>query len=130
MRIKHKVRVQIARDTDMKNKQFHPDDTEAERVIDGYDGQVNGDLAIPQGTNEDLPTGDLTAIKGIYLEVDKDVKIKLNGGAEELDVATVADANGVTKAEFFLEATLTAVNVAAPASEDVSGVWCMWGNKS
>ena len=127
MRIKHKVNVRIGDDSDMTDLLFAPDDTNAEVVIDGYERMVSGKLSIPLNTNEDVPLGDITAVKGIYIIVDQDVVVTLNGGAETIQLRKSGTESTVT-AKLFLEADITQVNIAAPVLLDVVGTWCAWGD--
>lgn len=127
MRIKHKVNVRIADDADFKNYLFAPDDALSEVVIDAYVRQVSGKFKITANTNENLSLGDVDAVKGIYIKVDKDAVVTLNGGAETIQLRR----SGTTTSDYaklFLEADISAVNVAAPVTEDCSGWYCAWGD--
>lgn len=127
MRIKHKVNVRIADDADFKNYLFAPDDALSEVVIDAYYRQVSGKFKITANTNEDLSLGDIDAVKGIYIRVDKDAVVKLNSGTEEIQMRR--SGTGTTDyAKLFLEADITAVNIAAPTTEDMTGMYCAWGD--
>lgn len=127
MRIKHKVNVRIADDADFKNFLFAPDDSLAEVVIDAYYRQVSGKFKIDLNTSEDLSLGDITAVKGIYIKVNKDCQVKLNGGTEIIQLrrpgSTTSD-----YAKLFLEADITQVNITAPTTEDMEGFYCAWGD--
>ena len=127
MRIKHKVNVKVASDTDMKNLLFAPDDVLSEVTIDAYARVASGLISIAQATNEDLPLGDVTAVKGVYFKVDQDVTIKLNGGTDIIQLRK-ASAGSTVYARFFIEADITQINITAPADADVTGVFCVWGD--
>ena len=129
MRIKHKVNVRVASDTAMENLLFGPDDTLSEVTIDAYAKVASGLIKIAQNTNEDVPLGDVTAVKGIYLKVDQDVVVKLKGGAETIQLRKASSGASVY-ARLFLEADINQVNVAAPADADVTGVYCVWGDSA
>lgn len=127
MRIKHKVNVRIADDADFKNFLFAPDDALSEVIIDAYYRQSSGKFKIALNTNEDISLGDITSVKGIYIRVNKDAVVKLNGGTEEIQLrrsgSTTSD-----YAKLFLEADITAVNISAPVTEDLEGMFCAWGD--
>lgn len=127
IRIKHKVNVRCAEDTDMKNLLFAPDDELSEVTIDAYVRQTSGKIAVSMNTNEDLPLGDVTAVKGIYLIVDKEAVITLNGGAETIQMRKPTT-SATVYARLFLEADITQVNIAAPDTEDLVGTFCVWGD--
>ncbi len=123
IRIKHKVNVKIANDTDMKDKLFEFDDTLAEVVIDTFQRQNSGKFHIAAEGVEDLPMGDITATKGVVIKFDQDCTIKINGGT---DVFSVEKAEGKTFARFFMEGTITAIEVTAIL--ELEGVFCTWGD--
>lgn len=125
MRIKHKVTVRIAEDTLMKNLLFGPDDVLSEITVDDYVRQVSGLIAITAAGSEDLPLGDVTAVKGLYLRTDSDCVLKLNGGIETIQMRVPT--NG-TYAKLFIEADITGVNITADAGGDLSGMFCAWGD--
>lgn len=127
MRIKHTVNVNIALDTDMNNILFGINKTLAEAIYDEYDKQASGTINIAQSLSEDLDFGDVDNVKGVYIKVDQDCIIKLNNGNEEINIV-----KGVSTtydfAQFFMEAALTNVNITAPADEDLTGIYCVWGD--
>lgn len=129
MRIKHKVNVRIADDADFKNFLFAPDDTLSEVIIDAYYRQSSGKFKILMNTNEDISLGDITAVKGIYIRVNKDAVVKLNGGSEEIQLRR-SGATSTDYAKLFLEADITEVNITAPVTEDLEGMFCAWGDSA
>ena len=126
MRIKHKVRVQIAEDTAMKNLLFSADDSLSEVTIDAYVRCASGVIKVDMNTNEDLPLGDVGAVKGLYLRVDQEATVKLNGGTEILQLRKPSTSTSVY-ARLFFEGDITQVNITAPALADLNGVYCVWG---
>jgi len=127
MRIKHKVNVRVAQDADMYNLLFGPDDTRSEVTIDAYARMSSGMVKVPMNTNENLPLGDVTAVKGIFLQVNQDAVIKLNGGTQEIQMRKPTTASTVY-ARLFLEGDINQVNIAAPVTADLEGVYCVWGD--
>lgn len=127
MRIRHKVNVSITEDTDGKNVLFGPDDSLAEVQIDTYERQTSGRLKILEGATENVPFGDVDAVKGIYLKVDNDCQVVLNGGVEVIQLRKVGTTS-TTYAKLFMEADLTQVAIEAPADAVVTGTYCVWGD--
>lgn len=128
MRIKHKVRVHIAEDTDMKNLRFAPDDALSEVQIDTYGKQFNGDFSVVSGADEILSLGDIAAVKGFYLEVNKDCQLTLNGGATPLQLRR-GNSGTDDKAKVFIECDVTEIKITAQA-DDVTGAYAVWGTAS
>lgn len=126
MRIKHKVIVKIADDADMKDLLFSLDEQLSEVVIDAYTKVFSGKVTVALNTNENLSLGDIGAVKGIYLKVNKDCVVKLNTVTPGI---TLKRSGTLTScfAKLFLEADITAINVAAPATEDTEVLYCVWG---
>lgn len=126
VRIKHKCNVRIATDTDMKNILFGPDDTLAEVVIDTFTKHTSGNITMLTTDTETLSFGDIDAVKGIYLYVDNDVKLTINGGTP---IQMRQNTGTGTRAKFFLEADITSILVDNDTSgETVTGVYCVWGD--
>jgi hypothetical protein len=124
------VFVQIGRDQELKNKQFYPDPELSEIVIDDYQRQMNADLNIDALTTEVLTFGDVDAVKGIFLEVDQDAKVYLNGSLDAIQLRIAGDTL-VTKAKLFLEADISSVSVEnTHATNPLTGVYCVWGDPS
>ena len=106
IRVKHNVLVQISRDTDEKKKTFYPDTNAVQ--IDTFEKQANGDLSIAAGDTDQLSFGDVVDVRGIYLELSGDALVRINSGTENIPL-TLAPSG--TKAQLFLEANLSAVEV-------------------
>lgn len=126
MRLKHTVRVQAALDQQMKRALFNDDATLSQTVIDTFTKQANSVLAIAASSSESLSFGDVTAVKGLYLEVDQNAKVRLNGST---DFIQLRKASGATKAKLFLECDLSQVTVENPVADAaLTGVWVVWGD--
>lgn len=125
IRVTHKVRPQIYADTNKKNVLFAPDDTLSEVVIDSFTKHSSNNISVAASASENLPLGDITAIKGMYLQVDADCTVKLNGGTETIQLR----AQGTTSpsAKLFIEADINQVNVTA-GSAILNGTICLWGS--
>jgi hypothetical protein len=124
MRIKHSIFLEIANDADMKEPLFGPiDETLAATQIDGYTKPASGIVKVLATQTESIPFGDVAAVKGIYLKVNQNCGLKINGEA----AITLAMGNANGYARFFLEAALTSVQLVA-GSADVQGIFCVWGD--
>lgn len=123
IRVKHKVAVSVGLDTDMKDTLLVTDDTLAEVILDGFDRGVSNVIAVAAAVTEALSLGDLSTVRGLYLKVDTDCKVYLNGSADGIELKT----GGTGKpAKLFVEATITQVDVEAIAA--LTGVYCLWGD--
>lgn len=128
MRIRHKVTVHISDDASGKENLFGPfDDSVVEVVIDNYERQTSGKLKILAGATESLSFGDVDLVKGIFLKVNQDATVKLNGGVEVIQLRR-AGTGANDQAKLFLEADLSSIEVTAPAGGDVHGVYSVWGD--
>jgi len=126
MRLKHTVQVQAALDAAMKRALFKDDVAAATVQTDSFTGQANSVLSIAPATLESLSFGDVTLVRGLYLEVDLDAKVRLNGSTDVIQLRKAADG---TKAKLFIEAEITAVTVENPGAESIlTGVFVVWGD--
>jgi len=128
MRVKHKVIVQVARDADMKNTLFSTDETLAEVIADGFDRSVTGLLHVAATVTESVPLGDVDVPKGLYLEVDQDCQVAINGSADLIQLRKSSTASSVP-AKLFLEADISSLAITAGATA-VNGAFCVWGDPS
>lgn len=131
MRIKHKVNLKVAEDTDMKDLLFGFDDTLAEVVIDTYDRVVSGKLVVEPSDDdppaaEEIPLGDIGAVKGIFLKVDQACSITINEGDTPIVMAR-AGTGSTDYAKLFLEADIEKVEILSPAEETTTVFYCIWG---
>jgi hypothetical protein len=124
MRIKHKILLRAYEDTALKDALFAPDDTLSEVIVDGYLRQTSGKFNVEVSTTYALPTGDIAAIRGVYLEVEAGCTISINGGAA---ITLSPNAEGA-KAKVFMEAVITSLSVTAGAEDVVPGKFCFYGD--
>lgn len=127
MRIKHKVGLRIGDDPTLKDLLFALDDSLAEVAIDTYLRMASGKFNIAASGTEALSLGDVDAVKGLFIKVDGDVTVDINGlGAIQLRrSATTAG----TVAKLFMEADITSVSITnTDGTAAVNGVWCVWGD--
>jgi hypothetical protein len=127
MRIKHTVLLRMARDTDMRRQLFYDDSQLAEVIIDDYEHEAQGHVAIAASSTGTLSFGDITEVRGLYLELDQDATVRLNGS---LDDIVLAIPPGGSVAKFFIEATITAVEIENTGTEELSGLYVFWGDEA
>jgi len=125
MRLKHIVQVQITQDTAAKRKLYSDDATSATTDSEGYQRQANSLLSVDPAGLENLSFGDVTVVRGIYLEVTQEAKVRLNGAADPIQLRK---ASGATVAKLFLECEITQVTVENPAEDAMTGVFVCWGD--
>jgi hypothetical protein len=128
IRVKHSVFVQASQDTAGKQKLFYQDADLSAVVGDNYQRLASGNLAIAALATESLPTGDIDAIKGVYLEVSGQCNVRINGSTDDIVLSPTA---GITsgKAKLFLEAVITSLTIEnTDASIELTGVYCLWGD--
>jgi hypothetical protein len=129
IRVKHRVWVHAYEDTAAKNKLFAPDAELAEVVSDGFDKQVSGAFSVAASGNENLNLGDITAVKGLWLKIDGEAKLKINGSSDEIQLRLEPDGTaGEDYAKFFIEADISSLNVANGSASVMTGVYCAWGD--
>ncbi len=127
IRVKPKVNVRIYEGPDQKDALFAPDDTLAEQISDTYLRWHSGGINILDGVTEDLPLGDVDVPKGVYLEVDQNLKMKLNGGSEVLQLEVINGATGPL-AKFFFQGTIGQVTLINDTGNVATGKFCFWGD--
>lgn len=127
MRVKHKVGMQVGLDAAFNRKLFYH---ELEGVlqnqqIDTFQRAIGGNYSIAASSAQTLNPGDVTQIRGIYLEVGADCQVDVNG------LGAIALVKSGTVAKLFLEATITSVEVTNPSVDTPLEVeYCMWGDPS
>ena len=125
MRVKHTVIVQIGDDADMKDKLFYTDETLAQTQSDGFQRAASSKVHVVQAGTEQLPFGDVDAVKGFYLKVDTECIVRLNGNAEDIQLRK---AGGASYAKLLMECDLSQLDLIAPADSAVNGVFVVWGD--
>jgi hypothetical protein len=128
IRLKHTVIVQASQDTAGKQKLFWQDEALSEVVGDNFERIASGTLSIAALATEDVPTGDIDAIKGVYLEVSQQCTVRLNGSTDDIVMTPTEGVTGGV-AKMFLEAAITQIEIEnTNATEALTGVYCLWGD--
>ena len=128
IQIKHNVLVQISSDTDGKDKRYYPDSQET--TLSGFDRSSVKDIQVAAAAIDVINFQDITLVKGMYLEVDGDIDLIINGSATAVPLVKGSTAAG-TKARFFMEGDITALSLDnSGGAAAVNGVLVMWGDPS
>ncbi len=126
MRLRRKIILKIADDTEMKDLLFQTDETLAEIVVDNFTTENDGKLKIAANATETLSFGDVTVVRGFFLKVDQDVIININALGE----MQLRKAPGAKFLNHFVEGEISSVTVKAPTLAAVDGVYAFWGDVS
>lgn len=127
MRVRHRVVLTITKDADGKIKRFAPDDTLSEVVLDGFTKYTSGDFSVETEADELLSLGDITAVRGVYLEASADCTLEINGG----DAITLRIGKDDALAKVFMEADITSLRVGNPSETTVlTGTYALWGDEA
>ena len=122
MRIRHKIYITIAREASENNYQWKPGDTQSEKIIDVYAKQDNHDFTVTAGNSEDLTFGDITAVKGFYLEVNGDCILRINGSTDDIQLRATS-----STAKCAMECDISQLTIEAQAA-DITGTVVFWGD--
>ena len=70
-----------------------------------------------------IPLGGVTTARSILIASDKDIVVRLNGGAESISVKKATSARGL----LYLEGAVTAIVVDNPGAEDATVLYALAG---
>lgn len=126
IRVDHTVAPQISRDTAQKLKLFFPDLASEAVSTDQFETEAHSVLSLDPSAVESLSFGDVTLKRGLYLEVNQDCYLRLNGSVDNIPVRLAPNGN---KAKVFLEAEITEVQIQnLSTTESLTGVYVVWGD--
>jgi hypothetical protein len=104
-------------------------------TIDTYESHAGGSLSVPDTTSQSLSLVDVSSpAKGLYIEVDNDCDVVLNGSASPLQLRRAPappDTSPIPRAPYaklFVEANITSIEVQANQGTDVKGNYIVWGD--
>ncbi len=123
MRIRHKIILNIADDTDMKNILFKTDETLSEVIVDSLEQVTSGIVKTLATETDTLTLGDLTPALGLYLRVDKACTLLING---DITLPLVKTDEAAEFIKLYLPISITSIALTA-GEDNVKGVWCVWG---
>ena len=129
IRIKHKVWINTARDTDMKDLVYGPNETERLTQTDTFDQWDGASFNVAAAANQDLDLSGITKCKGFFLQASGDVKLTINGAVVPIQLRR-ANATGAAVARILIEADITAINVANDTAASITGHFHAWGSST
>jgi hypothetical protein len=126
IRVDHTVAPQISRDTDQKLRLFFPDLASEAVSIDQFETAASSVLSLAPSAVEALGFGDIVDVRGMYVEVNQDCDMKINGAVDAIPIKLAPNAS---KAKVFLEADITQIQIENKSTTEVlSGVYALWGD--
>ena len=128
IRVRHTVAARTSRDTDFKKAMWDHDVSTAEVVTDAFDQGAGGTFSVAAGvgTTKSLSFGDVQVVRGMYLEVNTNCKVRLNGSLDDIEMKISESGK---PAKLFLEGLISAVVVENESATDtIEGAACFWGD--
>lgn len=123
MRVKHQIALQVGLDADFHAKLIYQEAEYQVEQIDDFQRATVGMHVLAAGGNESLGFGDVTLVRGLYLEADGDAQVDING------LGTITLSKAGVKAKLFLEAEITSLAVTNPSGDTALNlVYCVWGD--
>lgn len=131
LRQKTKVWVNTSRNTDMTDLVYGPSETDRAVQNDVWDQWDGAKIDLADGANKDLNLAGITNCKGIYLEINGDAQVTINGAAAPLQMRRYGTGTGVV-AKLYLDMDITSVNVENPSGSGaaMAGHFHAWGSSS
>jgi hypothetical protein len=126
MRLVYTVSPQLSEDTAQQVTTFGPLSDEAGVIVDAYQNENSGRIAIKAGTAQFLSMGTLGYCLGFYLRLDADCQISINGSTP-MQLMRASQKLG-TKARMFFEGLVTSVQITAPSDTAARGLFVVWGD--
>lgn len=124
IRVKHNVLVQISQDTSAKEKFYYPDTKET--IIDVFDRQSVKNVQVAAAASEAMNLSDIDDVRGMFLELDGDCSVEVNGNAIPMQRASTATG---TKARLFLEGAITSLTIDnTSGASAINGILVLWGD--
>ena len=128
--VKHKIRLQIAKDSNFKTLRHQDSDTDSEVLLTAHDRDGGYGFTIAESPAEEaIVFGDVANVKGVYIEADQNIGLKINGSASAIMLAKGSTATG-TLAKFFIEGTITSLTLVGASGATATGYIVFWGADS
>lgn len=127
IRLKHNVLVQLSTDTAGDKKLYYPDSSAV--IIDSFDHQTTKNVQVAAAASEAMNLSDVTDVRGVYLEVDGDIDVIIDGSATPISLTREPGAGTGDVARLFLEASISSItldNTGGAAA--VNGLLVLWGD--
>lgn len=125
IRIRHNVLLQISKDTDGKDKRYYPETKEV--VIDSFEKLSHKNFTVDAVSSETMDLSDIGDVRGLYLEVDADCDVSLNGSLTPLELRKASAATGTT-AKLFFEGLVTSLEITNAGASALHGELVLWGD--
>jgi hypothetical protein len=133
LRVVMNPRVEIFESAQQKSIRFQRAEAKTKRNVDAFERQNSGDISIDGAATEDLPFGDVDAVKGVHIQFEfsatatvAGANIVLNAGADSLPVRPAA---GQLFCDFWFEGNLSQIAITnADPAEVLKGVFAVWGD--
>jgi len=131
LRQKHKVWVNTSRNTGMTDLVYGPGETDRLVEHDSFDQWDGSKIDLAESANVDLNLQGIINCKGIYIQMNGDAKVTINGSDTPLQLRRYGSTTGVV-CKLFVEADITSVNVENPSGSGaaMAGHFHAWGSSS
>ncbi len=128
MFIKHKVVVNISKNSDGSGGGSCMEEADAEVLIDGrFEKRTDIELDLEEAEIMDLPLGDMGTAAGFYLKLDGDVDVTINGQGP-IPMRRANPEDSASTATWLLEGEFTALTIEnVTAGTIISGRFIAWG---
>ncbi len=129
--IEIKCPIAVWGDIDKLQKRFNPDPDLVEKIT-VFEHTVVRDVSIPLSTvNEAQNLQDVAAVQLLYIEMNRNFDLYLNGSATPLEFRRLDDAlaNEDEKVRAFLQCTIASVGIGNPSTtEAIEGIMVLGGD--
>lgn len=129
MRVKHKMWVNTARDSSMKDLVYGPSEDSRLVQTDGYEEWGGGSFVVPAAGAVDLDLSEVATIRGLYLQAAGEVEVTIDGADTAISLYRPQDVTNAV-AKMFLEATVSSVTITNLGSEAVTGHFHIYGDSA
>lgn len=125
MKLEQTVNVRILKDEDVSDLFFGLSTTLAKKQTTEYTKYYSGTFSLAISSSESISFGDITSVKGIFLVVDKDCSLYLNGSTDPIPLIKHTETTAAT-ATFFMNAAISSLSIESD-TEALTGFYCAWG---
>ena len=132
MRIVHELLLNVSLDEAQLQTHFKRAATVSKLTVDTYQKHAGSAFQVLDTQSKTLSLVDVTSpAKGLYLEVDADCDVTLNGSVDAIQLRKAPASGTIAAADYaklFLEGNITSIEVAANQGSDVNGTYVVWGD--
>lgn len=128
MRIENLVWSKITEDSAGKDGLWTPDQALNTEVVTNMTRMTGGVFSVAASGTETLSFGDVSAVYGLYIEVDNNFNVVFSGGSDTFNFRR-ADTTTGRKARCWMEADISSVSITNPSSSvSISGRYVLYGD--